>query len=204
MKTKMFSVITIMLIFIFSGCAGNAVGHKNKYLPSSKEIVVFKWKTYDEAVANYNKIKEGMEEKELKGLGIYDGAANVKIENWLTVQQEVLHNDNIKKEDLDKGIQIFLDAKGPRKSYKIEINNRYDAREGSTLKDLVGFKKITRTTGFEFSGRILIVDCKVVYVFLPHEGQPVNKLKDETIPLGPLQDAVDPALDTFKKLYIDP
>ena len=185
-KSRLLGLLGVLIfsMIITSGCASHKSGG-NMLLPSS-ENVMSSWGTYDEAVTNYGKIKVGMTEENLKVCGVYDGAINVKVLNWLSVYK-MLPEDAVKRRKLDQGMIDFLKAGDSRvKAFEVYVLTERRHREGSFFLDTLSFKRTTRTTGYEFSGLILLVDSRVTYVLRP-TGGPIDKVRKEKKPLGPFQ-----------------
>ncbi len=180
MKLKL---IVLFISLLVGGCAGkNGV---NPLLPSS-DTTGSAWATYAQAVANYEQIKVGMPEEKLREFGVYDGANNIEVWNFVGVYN-ALPEDAVKNRKFNEGVLFFLDAGNGRvKSFYINILVEHTVREGGFWADLFAFKRTTRTKGYKFKGLILLVDGLVTYVF-PPTGGPVDRLVVERKPLGPLQ-----------------
>jgi len=175
-------MLCLLLALVLAGCAG---GGKNKLLPST-DFITSRWETYEEIIGHYGKVEIGTSEDRLKELGIYDGAKNIEVLNWLSVYNK-LPEYAIETRKLDGGILDFIDAGNGRvRAFEITISFTHTHREGSTFLDLLSFRRVTRTLGYTFHGMILLVDNKVVYILKP-TGGPIDTLKKDRKPLGPLQ-----------------
>lgn len=173
---------TLILLMVIIGCSSRNNG-KNSFLPSSETVTSNAWGTYDDAVANYGKIKEKMTEDDLKKFGVYDGGTNIIVRNWLGVYN-MLPKYAVESRKLDKGILDFIDAGDSRaKAFEVYILSERRHREGSLFLDVLKFRQKTRTTGYKFSGLVLLVDSKVVYVLRP-TGGPINKFRKDKNPFG--------------------
>lgn len=100
----------------------------------------------------------------------------------------------LKREDLDPGILVCLEARDACRGLEITIAKISRVRTGNFFADFFNFKRHTETTGWRFNAIILFVNNLVVY--RSWGGQPaVNETEVTTNPLGPLQD-IGPAAVT--------
>lgn len=184
MNKSSLRIYLIALIFLISGCAKN--GQINEYLPSS-EIVNSRWTTYKEAVANYENIVVGMSEEDLIKYGICDGCPNIEIENWFIVKDGLKGSLSEKTENTPAGIIFFLESEPDKsKAFRFDVLFKTSRGEGNFFLYTFDFLRVTKTEGYSFGGKILIVDGIVVYVF-PKYGGVISENKVEKNPLGPLQ-----------------
>ena len=175
-------ITTATLSLIVTGCGS--------LLPSVKETTITDlWDTFDEAKSSINKIiPYETTVDELHKLGIdSEITPNFKILTHLDIIQRFMINPNIKKEDLDKGVQACIDAKTFCRSYEIRIRNHTSKRYGNVLLDLFNFKRSTNETGWEFEALIVTVNGTVVSKLWG--GSPmIEENRVVKNPLGPLQD----------------
>jgi hypothetical protein len=118
-------------------------------------------------------------------------SANVKAITYVDVMQRFLPTPAIRLEDLPDGVRECIEAKDDSRGYLVELHETRDKRHGNLFLDILGFKRQTHTSGWEFQGLILIKDNLVVYKLSsgqPHVSRDENKVK----PLGPFQE-----LDSF-------
>lgn len=191
MKARNVLYITLVCVvfLMLQGCAVKQPGvddsRRNKLLPSiTKKESLFL--TYGEAVSQYKKVHVGMTQKELRMIGIYDGADNVEVLNVFDIEGELPEHRVISR-NLDAGILTFLDAgNGLTMAYRIDIKNTFQQGEGSFWADTFGFTKRQRVLGYTFKGTILLVEGKVTYKFR-HRGKQIDIPSVSHKPLGPIQ-----------------
>lgn len=93
----------------------------------------------------------------------------------------------LKREDLDPGVLVCLEARDACRGWEITGARILKARTGNFFTDFTNFSRRAETTGWRFNALILLVND--VVVFRSWGGQPsVNELEVNTNPLGPLQD----------------
>lgn len=188
-KGKIFVFLSIIFLLAM---AGGCTTSGQKFLPSSTEITKSPWESYEAASKTYNQIEPGKTTiADLQKINIDPFKnENIKILNYLTVQQRFMHNPNIKLEDLPEGVQYFINAREKGTvAYEIILQNIKNKREGNFFLDISKFKRNVRTTGWDFRGLILIVNEVVVYKLIPPEGIPkIDKSLKKHQPLGPLQE----------------
>ena len=182
MKTYHKSMLIIVLLLMFAGCA--------RLLPSTTIVTRSPWQNFDGAKSTYEKIVPGVTTvADLKILG-FDPylTPNIKILNVTEVINVFLPNPSIKKEDLDPGIQRCIESKDRCTAYEILPSTIHVKRIGNFWLDLFTFKRHTINSGWEFKGLITIVD-KVVTYRDPPGGRPlINTDQVDVKPLGPIQE----------------
>lgn len=171
-----------VLLLVCDGCA--------RLLPSSKVTLISPWQDYEAANREYMKIiPEKTTLAELKELG-FDPAQvpNIRIMSATEVVGVFVPNSSIEISSLAPGIQKCIHSKERCTAYKIEPAFKQTKRTGNFFMDMLTFKRIATTEGWEFLGLIAIVDDVVTYRD-PAGGRPLIK-SEETInkPLGPLQE----------------
>ncbi len=98
----------------------------------------------------------------------------------------------LKREDLDPGIVMCLEARDACNGLEIVASKIAKTRTGGFFADFINYRQRTETTGWRFNALILYVNDTVVY--RSWAGQPrVDELDVTTRPLGPFQD-IGPAL----------
>ncbi len=176
--------LTLIIFFVFlllQGCAS--------LLPSSKEVTKSRWNSFDEAKAAYDKIMPNTTTLEdLKNLGFNpETTPNITILNYLEVAKAV---QPIRKEDLEPGLAVCLDAKEKCRAYEFELKNINGKRYGNFWLDLLNFRRNIHLTGWRFNSLIVAVDGTVTYKVWsgnPHTDATVEQKN----PLGPLQDGAN-------------
>lgn len=158
-------------------------------LPTSSQIVLSPWETFDDAKNSFDKIVPFQTtEQDLKGLG-FDPfvSSNVEVLTYLDIIQRFSMNQTFKKEDLDKELVDCLAVKSDCEAYEISLSRIKNEREGNFLLDLLRFRRLTHTTGWKFKAFIVLQNDLVVYKLWSGKPQ-VNEEEKRINPLGILQD----------------
>lgn len=93
----------------------------------------------------------------------------------------------IQRQDLDAGVVACLEARDACRGWEITATRIAKNRTGNFLADFTNFSRRAETTGWRFTGLILLVDDMVVY--RSWGGQPrINEVEITNNPLGPFQD----------------
>lgn len=112
---------------------------------------------------------------------------NTKILTHSDVVRLLVPAGLLKREDLDPGILVCLEARDACNGLDITASKIVKARTGNFFADFINFRQRTETTGWRFNALILYVDDLVVY--RSWGGQPkVDELDVATRPLGPFQE----------------
>ena len=195
MKTCLKSLVILIFLLIFTGCAN--------LLPSSKVTVDSPWKDFNGAKLEYEKIiPEITTADDLKKMNFnpYE-IPNIRIMNVTEIIGVFLPNPSIKMEDLDPGIQKCIEKKQRCTAYRIEPGVLDKKRVGNFWADLFSFKRHTIDTGWEFRGLITIVDDVVTYRD-PAGGRPLVRTEEVVKkPLGPLQEIGGVIITEAPKLW---
>lgn len=172
-------VLCFLYGFMLAGC---------NVLPSDENHTKSPWSTFEEAKADYDLIIPNQTSLEdLKQLN-YDPytTPNITILTYVDIIKEFIPNQSIKVTDLDPALQKCIAVRERCFAYRIKPTKRHSDRHGNFLLDLLGFRKKTNITGWEFNAIVVIVDEKVVYKMWG--GSPMSvEHKDSKKPLGPLQ-----------------
>jgi hypothetical protein len=157
-------------------------------LPRSKEATSGPWQTYKDAQLTFDKIIPGQTtERELQGLKLHPEAnANIAILNYSDVVRRFMPHASISMADLDTGVKECIAAKTGCKGYEINQKSLNKHREGDVVADVLGFHRETETTGWQFSGLVLVKGGIVIYTLTG--GQPsIVQREENTSLLGPVQ-----------------
>lgn len=112
---------------------------------------------------------------------------NTKILTHSDVVRLLVPAGLLKREDLDPGILVCLEARDACNGLDITASKIVKARTGNFFADFINYRQRTETTGWRFNALILYVDDLVVY--RSWGGQPkVDELDVATRPLGPFQE----------------
>jgi hypothetical protein len=163
---------------LLAGCAS--------VLPNSSSKSQVKWENYASAKDAYDAIFEDKTtEKDLRVLGFNPEATpNTKILNYVDVVN--LFGSSFKPEQLPAGIKKCVAATYNCFAYVVQVQNTHNKQEGSVLANLFGFRKNTRTTGWQFQATMVLVNKVVVYKLWT--GTPeIESVENSVTPLGPMQ-----------------
>jgi len=117
---------------------------------------------------------------------------NTKILTHSDVIRLLVPTALLKREDLDPGILVCLEARDACSGMEIVASRIAKIRTGNFFADFSNFSRHTETTGWRFNALILFVNDTVVY--RSWGGQPaVSETEVNRNPLGPFQD-VGPSL----------
>lgn len=173
-------VTLLALATIFTGCGS--------MLPTKHTTTHAQWSNYSDLNSVISNIRAGQTLDDIKALGIdVDKTKNVEQLTHLDVAKRFgligLKDDSL---EVPEGVLNMVNAAEKGRGYELTVKNTIQSREGSFWKDFLQFKKVTRTTGWQFSILLITVDDKVVYVL--HKGNPnINSVVVEKNPLGPFQ-----------------
>lgn len=173
--------IALLLLMFCSGC--------NTLLPSGENKAIGKWRTYQQAEAVFTKIvPHKTTTNDLKVLGLdFRTTPNLKKLTYLDVMVRFNLDSSVFMEiKLPPGVKGALNKHNRCIGYELSLKSNSNKRTGGFWKDILGFQQITRTTGWRFTGLIVLVDDVVVYVLT--SGSPkVESMNSEKSPLGPFQ-----------------
>lgn len=166
---------------LVAGCSGGG-----GVLPTTNNQTQNKWDTYTAAKTSYDHITVGVSSRDdVHKLG-FDPAVvpNVKIVNYVDVVN--MFGASFRMEDLPPGIRNCVTARDECRGYAVVVREISSERDGNIPADLLGFQKNVKTTGWEFSATIVMIDDKVVYKLW--NGTPdIQSRTHEFSPLGPMQ-----------------
>jgi hypothetical protein len=99
----------------------------------------------------------------------------------------------LKREDLDAGVLACLEARDACRGWEVAAARISKKRTGNFLADFTNFSRRQETTGWRFTGLVLLVNDLVVY--RSWSGQPrISEVEITNNPLGPFQDIGPAAL----------
>jgi hypothetical protein len=155
-------------------------------LPHSDNVSKSKWATYDEAHRAYEAVVlDKTTRKDLQFLGFTpESSSNVRILNYVDVGN--LFGSAFRHEDIPEGVKECFKAQDGCIGYVVAVRSVKNKRNGNVAADLLGFRKNTLTTGFEFRATFVMVADRVVYKMW--NGTPSLESNDkQSTPLGPMQ-----------------
>ena len=156
---------------------------------SNQTTTQSRWTNWDQVNVAFNRIvPDHTTLGDLKTMGFDPNVTpNIKIMPYVDVVPLFMPNPNIRLADLPIGVRVYVTAKQNNCAYLVELENVREKRHGSLLLDVLGFKRLTHKSGWQFKGIILIKDDKVVYTLA--SGEPDISTDDSKIkPLGPFQE----------------
>ncbi len=192
MKQRLFRLLAVAgAIVLTSGCAS--------LFPTKRTTTESRWKTFNEVQASFNQVETNRTtEAQLKKMG-FDPAAspNVKVLTYVDIIQRFMPNQGISLADVHPAVRRCIEAKEHSRAFELILKNSDSKRHGNLFLDILGFKRQTHETGWEFDGLILLDDDTVVYKLA--SGQPSISREDKEVrPLGPLQELEGSFASVFK------
>ena len=192
MKQRSFRLLVVTgAMVLTSGCAS--------LFPTTRSTTESRWTNYAQVQVAFDLIQTNQTTvSDLKKMG-FDPAAspNIKILTYVDLIQRFMPNPGIRLEDLHPAVRACIDSKERSRAFEIILKNDNKKRHGNLFFDILGFKRQTHETGWEFDGLVLIDDGTVVYKL--SSGQPLISKEDKEIrPLGPLQELEGSFASVFK------
>ena len=157
-------------------------------LPRSESGVTSQWSTFDTAKDNFSRVTPYETDKsQLAALGLDPITnPNITILNYSDVIRRFIPSSAVAAENLDRGISECIAAKNNCTAYEIDVKSLKKKRAGNFWLDALNFKRLTETTGWRFTGLIVLKDDLVVYKLWG--GQPsIQEAETSRNPLGPFQ-----------------
>ena len=178
---KLLLLLGALAMFFATGCASmHSSGHSAAKSP---------WPDFAAAKAAFDGITPGQTTiAELRTLG-FDPYANpnVRILNYLDIQNRFLPNQSVRLEDLPAPVRQSLDGKESSVAYELDLTVVSSQRYGNLAMDMLAFNRKTHETGWNFKALILLNHDKVLYKLW--SGQPnLDRYEQKKKPLGPLQE----------------
>ena len=156
---------------------------------SSKSVPQSPWSDFAAAKTAFDQIIPGRTTlQELRALG-FDPYVNpnVRILNYLDLQNRFLPQPAIRLEDLPGPVREALAAQEHTRAYEMDLTVLRTKRHGNLVLDMLAFNRKTHETGWNFKALILIKHDQIVYKLW--SGQPLVERHDQKKrPLGPFQE----------------
>jgi len=169
------------------GAAGLLAGC-SELLPKAEAAVENPWHSFDDAKAAIERIEpERTSAADLRAQGIDPYTSpNVQLLSYSDILLRFPMNGSFEHDGLDHGLRVCLDAGKACSGYSISIREVKRDRTGGFFLDMLGFKRVTDTSGWSFNALILLVNDRAVYTL--YGGQPIVREHEVSIqPLGPAQ-----------------
>jgi uncharacterized protein YceK len=181
-KQRLFRLLMVTGAMILTGgCAS--------LLPTQRASTESPWTNYASVQLAFDRIQTNRTTAaELKTMGFDPKASpNIKVLTYVDIIQRFMPNQGIRMQDLHPAVRACIEAKEHSRAFEIQLKQSQSKRHGSVFLDVLGFKRQTHETGWEFDGLILLDDDTVVYKIA--SGQPTISKEDKRIrPLGPVQE----------------
>lgn len=187
-------LISLQAAAVFLG-ACSVIGLSNTdLLPGEDDTVATTFTTYDAVETAYGNVRAGETRvPDLAQLGFDTSTApNVERLSYLGVMDRFLPGSSIRFDKLAPAVQSCIEAQEHCSAVIFRPARVRAQRSGSLLLDLLGFERVTVSTGWSAEVIFLMQDGTVVYKVL--QGKPrIQEVRDRVQPLGPLQDFGDTA-----------
>jgi hypothetical protein len=170
----------VLPLVLLTGCAA--------LLPRSETGVASQWSSFNSAKENFNRVTPyETDKKQLVALGLDPVTnPNITILNYSDVIRRFIPSSAVAAENLDRGISECIAAKNDCTAYEVDVKSLKKKRAGNFWLDALNFKRLTETTGWRFTGLIVLKDDLVVYKLWG--GQPsIQEAETSRNPLGPFQ-----------------
>lgn len=165
------------------------LGACNGVLPRSVESRMAGWQSFDQAKAAFDRIEpNATSAHDLAALG-FDPVEgdNIRMLNYLELQQRFLPNPSIQWADLDPNVRSCLQSHARCRGLEARPTLVRRDRVGNPVLDVFNFRREIEETGWAFDALILLQDDKVLYK--TWGGSPrIREHERKDNPLGPLQD----------------
>lgn len=137
-------------------------------LPKSKETSGAPgsgWQSYQDAQQSFDKIVPGRTTvAELAAMKLDPKVnPNITILPRYEVMQRFIPNQTVTLNDLDEGVRICVEARESCRALEVNQTASQKKRTGNAALDVTKVYRETHTTGWRFTGLILITDGVVVY-----------------------------------------
>lgn len=181
MKKLPFLLGALAAVWLTTGCASmHSSGRSTAKSP---------WPDFAAAKAAFDRIEPGRTTlAELRTLG-FDPYTNpnVRILNYLDIQNRFLPNQSVRLEDLPAPVRQSLAAQEQSVAYELDLTVISSQRYGNLFLDVFAFNRKTHETGWNFKALVLLNHDQVLYKLW--SGQPnVDRFEQKKRPLGPFQE----------------
>jgi len=157
-------------------------------LPKTAQQTSVGWSSFEDAprtIESFVPYKTTKAEIAAEGIDPYLNPA-VSLLSFSDLLQRFAASSAMRPEDFDRGIRDCLTSGKRCTGYSILVQRTRRERVGNFWLDSLNFKREIDTTGWHFSGLVILVDDVVVYTL--YSGQPNIRNHEVTRnPLGPLQ-----------------
>jgi hypothetical protein len=117
---------------------------------------------------------------------------NVTILTYSDITRRFIPSSAVAAESLDRGITDCIAAKDACRAYEWDMKSLKRKRAGNFWLDSLNFKRRTETSGWRFSGLVIVNNDLVVYKLWG--GQPsIQEAEENRNPLGPFHGVTESA-----------
>ena len=176
--------------FFLLALAGSLAGCSS-LLPRSKETsggASTAWQSYEEAEQAFGKITPGATNlADLAALRLDPRTnPNITVLHNFQVRERFIPNTTVTLADLDGGVRECVEARAACVGWEINQTAMQKKRTGNAALDMMKMKRETQSSGWRFTGLLLIKDGVVLYKLAG--GQPlIHEIAQSEDVLGPLQ-----------------
>ena len=160
-------------------------------LPGSKETSgnpTTAWQSYEQAAEAFAKITPGTTTvAELATLRLDPRTnPNITVLHNFEVRERFIPNNKVTAADLDAGVRECVEARARCVGWEINQTAMQKKRTGNPALDMMKMRRETHSSGWRFTGLLLIKDGVVLYKLA--SGQPlIHEIASSEDILGPLQ-----------------
>lgn len=160
-------------------------------LPGSKETSgnpTTAWQSYEQAAEAFAKITPGITTvAELATLRLDPRTnPNITVLHNFEVRERFIPNNKVTAADLDGGVRQCVEARATCVGWEINQTAMQKKRTGNAALDMMKMRRETHSSGWRFTGLLLIKDGVVLYKLA--SGQPlIHEIASSEDILGPLQ-----------------
>lgn len=180
-KASAMCMIYVAVVSLTTGC--------KSMFPTEDKLSQSTWQSFAEAQIAFDKITPHQTDiEDLKKLG-FDPfiTPNIKLLTYRDIIERFIPNHSITMQDLQEDVRLCIQSKDCCQAYELDLDTTKSKRYGNLCLDVLGFKKKTRITGWNFKALVIIKDGVVTYKL--RSGEPnVDRLEKKVKPLGPFQE----------------
>lgn len=179
--TVPFGVLLSCSLLLLSGCGGGL-------LPQQQAQTSLPFQSYYQVVASFDQIVPGMTRADdLPHLGFDARRGNADVLSYLGLQARFLPAAGVRWEHLNPAVRACIRAELYCTGLVFRPGRATSKRIGSTVADVLGFRRITSSESWSAEVILLVMNGRVIHKVF--SGNPrTENLDDKRQPLGPLQD----------------
>lgn len=173
--------ICLATIVLLAGCSG--------VLPRESATDTAKFQTYEDLMTAYAKIDVGKTRlADLTGLGFDPKTTpNIEILSYIDIINRFMPTEAMTVQRLPKAVRSCIEAQDHCSAYVMHLQNSRVRHRGSVVPDLLEIERDTSRVGWSAEVLLLLRDDLVAYKVISARPY-LEDQRDQTQPLGPLQD----------------